>query len=546
MSWDAVLNWGLETGLMIAALIAFVLIVRRPVAKFFGAKAAYALWLLPSLRLIMPNMSIPNVLPVKPASAVPIDVMMELTGVVAPEQVAINWTVYVLPSLALIWACGVVIYILYQILAQAEMADRLAYESDPASPRIKDTAAMVAKQMGFDIVPRIRVTEDGAGPLVCQLSQPTIYLPFDFEARFTPTQQRFALMHEMAHIKRRDLWAAWAWLIFRALNWPNPLVHFASRAFRADQEAACDATVMKALGGEKQTIAAYAETLLRAAQIAAQTGRASPAHGELALTIHQPLKERLIMLKSNNSKSGWLSRIAASALIISAFGLTAPLSLAENHPEEELAGKSEKHVKKSVMKFVTNKDSKETKRHIEISVDGDKVTAFEIDEDGNKTSIDPDDIEEIDIGIMGRENVFALSLDKNEFAKWRDGEFKEWKEGDFAKWAEKMKDGKGISRTFTFKSEDGAFEFPHPPSPPNAPHILRFHQGGMSSGSLRSDGMDVEMRLRSAEGMLEAAEDMIREAEKTTEDSRKIAKAKRSLDKARKALKEAERALRED
>ena len=43
-----------ETLLMTALLIAAVLLLRRPAAAWLGPRFAYALWLLPALRLVLP------------------------------------------------------------------------------------------------------------------------------------------------------------------------------------------------------------------------------------------------------------------------------------------------------------------------------------------------------------------------------------------------------------------------------------------------------------------------------------------------------------
>jgi hypothetical protein len=45
-----------QTTFAVTLLIGAVLLVRRPFATAFGAKAAYALWAIPFLRLIMPPM----------------------------------------------------------------------------------------------------------------------------------------------------------------------------------------------------------------------------------------------------------------------------------------------------------------------------------------------------------------------------------------------------------------------------------------------------------------------------------------------------------
>jgi len=47
----------------VSLLIVLVLIIRRPFARMFGARAAYALWMLPFIRLVMPEVTIPRIFP---------------------------------------------------------------------------------------------------------------------------------------------------------------------------------------------------------------------------------------------------------------------------------------------------------------------------------------------------------------------------------------------------------------------------------------------------------------------------------------------------
>ena len=62
--------------------------------------------------------------------------------------------------------------------------------------------------------------------------------------RYTPSERRLALLHEGAHHDRRDILANLVALAVLALHWWNPLAHRAYRAFRADQELACEVTVL--------------------------------------------------------------------------------------------------------------------------------------------------------------------------------------------------------------------------------------------------------------------------------------------------------------
>ncbi len=111
--------------------------------------------------------------------------------------------------------------------------------------------------------PRARLLVSGslAVPLTWGLFRPVVLLPADaggWDAR----QRRYALLHELAHVERRD-WAAQ--LVARlacALFWFHPLVWLASRRLVLEAEHACDDRVLCS-GAES---GAYAEQLLTLAK----------------------------------------------------------------------------------------------------------------------------------------------------------------------------------------------------------------------------------------------------------------------------------------
>ena len=59
---EVVIAWLVDTLVMTSVLMAFVLRVRGPVGRWFGLHAAYALWALPMIRLVMPPLVIPRAL----------------------------------------------------------------------------------------------------------------------------------------------------------------------------------------------------------------------------------------------------------------------------------------------------------------------------------------------------------------------------------------------------------------------------------------------------------------------------------------------------
>ena len=75
-----------------------------------------------------------------------------------------------------------------------------------------------------------------------------VAVPHDFFARYATEERALAIDHELSHHRHGDLWANAAALLLLATQWFNPLAWRAIRAFRFDQEAACDARVLTMTG----------------------------------------------------------------------------------------------------------------------------------------------------------------------------------------------------------------------------------------------------------------------------------------------------------
>jgi len=292
MTLEGLQNWVLQTGLVVSLLIVLILCIRRPFARMFGANAAYALWSLPLIRLCLPGLSIPeNWLPerLRPApEPAPLlgpspEFVLEpegLTTALAVTEAAAEPFLSIVTVLMAVWLSFAAFWLIFQLYQQSRFKAELKAESDEPSPSLLIEIERAAKRVGLRKTPQVRILQENSGPLVTGVLKPLVILPQTFEQTYDLEQRHFALVHEFAHIKRCDLWVALATLIFRAVNWPNPLVHYASHKMRGDQEAACDAFVVKVTGGE--TAHSYAETLVKAVR---QESGVPKTHSHLALSL---------------------------------------------------------------------------------------------------------------------------------------------------------------------------------------------------------------------------------------------------------------------
>jgi hypothetical protein len=102
-------------------------------------------------------------------------------------------------------------------------------------------------------------------PAVCGLFRPVILLPRALTEKLATAQLRAVLLHEMIHLKRRDVWVNCAQALIQIVYWWHPLLWFANARIRRVREEAVDDAVMLALRDDSET---YAPTLLEVAKLA--------------------------------------------------------------------------------------------------------------------------------------------------------------------------------------------------------------------------------------------------------------------------------------
>ena len=311
-------QWLVETLIVTAALMALVLVLRRPVARHFGAEIAYLLWAIPLARLFMPPVvqtievpvSAPSAqdMPGTAAMAMPVaDIASPVDAM--PEPAFANGLLVDADWFAIgvtIWLCGAAIFLIAQLSAYLQNRRELLEDAVEVS-RMDD----------------IRVIEIAgiAGPFAFGLWRRYIALPIGFTQAYNPMERELALAHERSHHRAGDLWANFAALAMLSLHWFNPVAWMAWRAFRFDQEAACDARVLRRRSSAERT--AYARAIAKAA-----TGHtlafASP------LNPKEKIVERLKIMKQQDTSRTrkWLGGTLIGSGLVTAMAMTATVSYA--------------------------------------------------------------------------------------------------------------------------------------------------------------------------------------------------------------------------
>lgn len=339
-----------DTLLWTGALLALVLLLRRPVAALFGPTAAYALWGLPMVRLLLPPLVLPAwMAPAPPAIATPAEPAgaAELAAwmapapseIAAPPELAGSavGTTFAAPGanstltdfadvplvdwgalLLWVWLAGAAVFLVRRYALYFRMRRELLADARPMG------------EAG-----RVRLVETPAadGPVAFGVIDKVVALPVGFMADSDRAGRDLALAHELAHHRGGDLLCNMLVQPLFALHWFSPLGVLGWRALRRDQEAACDARVIASEPRERR--AAYAAVIARFAvqprdrtRLALAAPMACPVLGDRSIV------QRLRGLTMTDISP---RRRLAGRLLLGAAGLVLPLTASISYAQSEVA-----------------------------------------------------------------------------------------------------------------------------------------------------------------------------------------------------------------
>ncbi len=224
----------------------------------------------------------------------------------APE---IPWTALVVGA----WALGLGL----SLLRTAQSWRRTRAVVSRSLPGDEGLHAIVRELSGRLALRRtadVRVSAEVGTPLVIGGRRPVILVPADGFAALPADQQRMALCHELAHLKRGDVWLGCVPAAAERCFFFHPLARLAAREYAFWREAACDEAVLTTLGASPRD---YGRMLL-ALGVSRRTAAFSAAGAAWSF---QNLKRRLTMLDRTSSPSLRGRALAAGAVALAVLAI---------------------------------------------------------------------------------------------------------------------------------------------------------------------------------------------------------------------------------
>ncbi len=248
-----------------------------------------------------------------------------------------QWLPSVVLSLMLVWAIGSVICLvrmsvgwlrLSRVLKRARPIENVALH------REFDRACQ-AVGCGRDRAPRLLASTDVSGPIAAGLFDSAVVIPAHLLEQVQPAELADVLVHEVAHVVRRDQIVVLLQNLVAAIYWPHPLIKRLNGELAKAREEVCDNFVLG-----RTAAANYSRTLLSLAEM---VQRSETMPGSVGFfTSRWKLEQRVAGILDEHrdrttflSKRGWVFVAASSLALVTLMCLgTITIATAQNREKD--------------------------------------------------------------------------------------------------------------------------------------------------------------------------------------------------------------------
>ena len=235
----------------------FLLILQRIFLDKLSPRWQYGVWLVLLLRLLVPAGfgGRPTVLDVtfwvetlrtrvelglNSAYSTPFAASLPAAPVpLLPAGAPASWTDWAF----LIYCAGVVLWAAWFVVSAVRLSLRVR-DGVPVEGERRAAIETLAREQQLPMPRRIVECRWARTPFVLGVVRPALVLPMGWAL------DEKVVLHELLHLKYRDVWAGWLTTALRCLHWCNPFLWFVFDKMGNDRESLCDQRVLERLEGE--------------------------------------------------------------------------------------------------------------------------------------------------------------------------------------------------------------------------------------------------------------------------------------------------------
>ena len=234
--------------------------------------------------------------------------------------------------LLLVWGAGALAMAGIVLLQYSRLRSRLSQSSRVADPAVLDAFRQARERLGVRGKVGLLASPGLDSPILFGVLRPRVVVPAEALDNLPHDQLRPILLHELAHVRRRDLWVNWIQAVLQAIYWFHPLVWLANLRLRQEREMIVDDMVLTHLQGDAET---YGTSLLNVLRQAARRRLLTPSYVGIAEprgSIAHRLRRILDTNRKLSIRLGWLS---AALVVVLALTLIPQGAAGDNKPRSD-------------------------------------------------------------------------------------------------------------------------------------------------------------------------------------------------------------------
>jgi len=254
-------DWLLWTTIQAAVLFCLIMLIQFILRTKLPIRWHYCLWLLLLIRLTIPwlpesKISVFNLVPrsiqqgrilesySKPPSVYDMGFYRHIQPENATESQQEAISVRFMRMVPLLWLLGTLLLALYIGAGNFRLWWLVTRERPLTDQKILDLLEDCKSEMGIRTILGVVMTDKVKCAALFGFLRPRMLLPAGIIETLSREELRYIFLHELGHLRRRDIYIGWLMSLLQVLHWFNPLVWLAFYRMQTDRELACDALVL--------------------------------------------------------------------------------------------------------------------------------------------------------------------------------------------------------------------------------------------------------------------------------------------------------------
>jgi beta-lactamase regulating signal transducer with metallopeptidase domain len=339
-------DWLLWASLQGTVLIVLIVIIQKILRRRLPVHWHYLLWLLLLIRLVIPwlpesKMSIFNLVPrsvqqgriiesfSQSRSADPMGFYMYAQSGNASQtkEESEAFSVKFVRALPALWLIGTLLIAGYVFMRSISLWRTVKRERPITDSEILDLLEDCKMQMGIETILAVVVSDRIKSPALFGFIRPRLLLPQGMLETYSLEELRYIFIHELGHLKQRDIYLGWLMALLQVVHWFNPLMWFAFGRMRADRELACDRLVISTMGPDEPP--EYGRTIVSLLESFSQARYLPSVAGILEDTCQIERRIKMIADYKKTSRLRWAGAILLLVIIACVVLTNAYVAMAE-------------------------------------------------------------------------------------------------------------------------------------------------------------------------------------------------------------------------